>query len=392
MVGKVQANTLIQAQPIIELLHVWSTENELAALGAFKEATVADGANWSDYSIGNNMVGLQAEFTERVAIGAPPNIVQWIVSTEMKVLVENGVFRLVEDKNQFYKENLLPEIYELIEMDGGLSGIPVGIHIQNHIAYNTDILERFNLRQAESWEQLIGYGDILAEKGIKLIAVSDYPWQLRTLFISILSSILTADEFQTFQTETLPLIQLRDKIEEALEIFFALKQYANTDGYNLHWQKATMIVDQGKALVQVLGDFIAPEFSHPNIACDLSPQAKYPIWGVDSIALVKTDDKNLLAGQALLIEKINQPDVISKYINMKGGLPALTNIKTINMSNCASTVNEKWIAANQRVWIGGDHWLKRLAVLGEMLNQFWQNSSADAKSSSQRLVDTMVLY
>lgn len=392
MVGKSQANTLSQAQPIIELLHVWSTENELAALAAFKEATIADGASWSDYSIGNNMVGLQAEFTERVAIGAPPNIVQWILSTEMKVLVENGVFRLVEDKNQFYKKNLLPEIYELIKMDGGLSGIPVGIHIQNHIAYNTDLLDRFNLSQAESWEQLIGYGDLLAEKGIRLIAVSDYPWQLRTLFISILSSILTADEFQTFQSETLPLIQLRDKIEKALEIFFALKQYSNNDSYNLHWQKATMIVDEGKALVQVLGDFIAPEFSHTNISCDLTPQANYPIWGVDSIALVNTDDTNLLAGQELLIEKINKPDVISNYINRKGGLPALTNIKAINMSDCASAVNEKWIAANQRVWIGGDHWLKRLAVLGEMLNQFWQNSSADAKSSSQRLVDTMVLY
>lgn len=371
----------------IEVLHLWRSQSEQRALHVFRDALINEGVSWLDSPVSENFMALQEEFSRRYAVGAPPSAVLWIVGENMLKLARNGIFTPIKDKDNRLKRYLLPEVYELVAMEDGLAGIPVGIHGQNFSVYNKSILERYNFEVPKTWAQLISYGPILEKDGIYLLAGSNQAWQIRTILYSILSSRLTLEEYTRLQTEGELIDDLKIKIEWAFGILRDLIKYMHPDYPDLAWEDATKLVAEGAALVQILGDYIVPEFPIiENIVCTSPPNSKYIIWGVDSFAFPKVTRKASILGQELFVKAIINKDNIIKYIKAKGGIPVIKDMQPDQLTYCHAENLKRWNGTVDRMWSGGGSWQKRLGVMGSFIKDNWDLVTKSPDIAASRLI------
>lgn len=374
--------------PRIEILHMWRTQSEQHALSVFKEAVQKQGVDWKDYATKGNFDGIHKQLTGKLSMNSSPSAVQWIVSRNMSTLVKSGLFRLIEDPDNKYKEQLRPEIYDLVRMEGGLSAIPVGIHTQNVIVYNKTLLKQLGLDEApKTWSELINLGPKLKEMNKSLIAVSNEDWQMRVMFISLLAAVFTADEYNRFQTEGSNIDDLTDKLANAFHILKGLHKYASDDYNNVAWEKVAQKVAKGDALIQILGDYIIPEYpDRNNIVCSPSLESNYTVWGVDAFVLPKIDEEAVIAGQDAFLRTVTDREAVIEYVTRKGGLPIVSNVSSDLLDNCLSKILDGWNDANQRVHMGGETWQKRLGVIGNFLRNNWYKGFDEP----QKLADLLI--
>ncbi len=374
----------------IEVLHMWQTESEQHALDAIKEAVVAKGHKWQDYSVPYNFLGVQNEFSRRVSIESPPTAVQWVIEEDMHSLGADGIFATIEDSDQKLQKMIYPEVYDLVAKDGKLAAIPVGIHTQNHIVYNKALLDKFSLKPAETWKELIGYGEVLAESGINLIAVSDQEWQVRNLALSIASSVMSVEEFMLLQSTSGDVSPLSDKIYEIISILSELRPYANNDSFDLGWEQVSSKVENGEALVQVLGDYIVPQFENrDSIYCDKTPQSNYLIWGMDGFVLPYSSDASVINAQQNFVDALLDEGVLKNYALRKGGIPINVNVSMEELDSCMRKTSENWNLETKKIWTGGQSWQKRLGIMGAFLSMEWKQGITNPDLATERLVNLL---
>ena len=372
------------------MLHMWRASSEQAALAAFRTPITEQGVDWYDYATENNFQGIQTEFADRMSLNDPPSVVQWIVGEEMKRLANRKVFRSIP-LDATLKERLHPEVLELVQIGDALAGLPVGIHTLNHAVYNESIAEKYDLGIPETWDELISYGDTLRAEGIYLIAASTEQWQQRKLFVSILSSRLTPEEFTRVMTPGTDLSDLRRKFVDAFRVLRDLKAYANPDSEDARrWEDLSAMVAEGRAFAQILGDYIVPEFpDRAAIVCTGSPGSNFVVWGMDSFVLTASTDPALTAGQDLLIEIVLSPEIAATYVTRKGGVPVTNDVDASNLDPCAAAALATWENAERRIWTGGDVWRRRFSAMGGFAKRMWDMESFDPAAAARRLIDAL---
>ncbi len=371
----------------IEVLHMWRTDSEQRALLAIKEPLIERGVNWNDYWVDGNFRGIQSEFARRISIGDQPTVVQWIITDEMEKLVMQNTIRKLEDENNKFSKLYHPEVFDLVAYDGGIAALPIGIHTQNHIVYNKDLLEEFGLSPANSWEELLSYGPILEEHDIDLIATSDMNWQARNLGISVFSGFLDHNEFTDLQTQGHDIEHLKSKLYKSIDILSQLRKFTNRDNHKLDWEVVSKKVADGEALVQVLGDYIVPEFPDwSKISCGITPQSKYILWGVDGFIFPLSDLPSVNDVQDSFIEVATSPSTIQNYVVRKGGIPVTTNVLPEDLDSCSGNILNDWNQSDRKLWMSGEAWRKRLGVLGLFLNDKWQNGFGDINAATDELI------
>lgn len=375
--------------PRVEMLHMWRTDSEQHALGAFRDPLIADGVDWYDYATDNNFQGVQTEFSNRLSLDDPPTAVQWIVGEEMRRLASGDAIRRIPLTQEISKR-LHPEVIELVEVQGELAGIPVGIHTQNHIVYNRRAAEKLGVQIPESWDDLISLGDVFSENGIYLIAASNQEWQLRVLFNAILSSTLTADEFRSVMTPQANVEHLIPKFRAAFSIFAQLKKFADPNDEDRRWEDVTKAVAEEKAFAQILGDYIVPEFPDRGaIVCKRSPGANYIIWGMDSFVLPETNDQSVRIGQDKLVNAILSPENSAEYISRKGGVPVTRDADLSRLGPCSLAVTESWDRIENRIWTGGDVWRHRFSAMAAVAKREWDNEQIDPEAAAKILASVL---
>jgi len=375
--------------PRVEMLHMWRTDSEQHALGAFRDPLIADGVDWYDYATDNNFQGIQTEFSNRLSLDDPPTAVQWIVGEEMRRLAGGDAIRRIP-LTQEITNRLHPEVIELVEIDGELAGIPVGIHTQNHIVYNRRIAEKVGIEIPETWDDLIALGTTLSEKGVYLIAASNQEWQLRVLFNSILSSVLTADEFRLVMSPQTSVDHLVPKFKTAFTTFAQLKMFADPNDDDRSWEEVTEVVADGTAFAQILGDYIVPEFpDREAIVCKRSPGANFIIWGMDSFVLPETNDQSVRIGQDKLVKAILSPENSAEYISRKGGVPVTRDADLSRLGPCSLAVTESWDRIENRIWTGGDVWRHRFSAMAAVAKREWDNEQIDPEAAAKRLASVL---
>lgn len=378
-----------EVTPRTEIIHMWLADSEQKALSVFRQDLEASGVDWSDYGVTNNFKGVRGDFSQRMALGSPPTIAQWIVGRDNVGLVESGVFRAIEDVDNMFRDNLYQEVYDIVALeDGSLSALPVGIHTQNHIAYNNELLKEYGLKEAETWDELISYGPALAEKGVALIANSDETWQLRNLFISIISSVLSYEEMKLLDEKNTDFTSLATGFSRSFDILLQLRKFALPGFEGRRWEKATKAVADGHALVQVLGDYIAPEFPEGvDLVCGAVPEAKYALWGMDSFVFTATDDPTALAGHDAMLKAMLKPQNLADYISHKGGISVMHSIHPDQIKNkCIAATLGDWSQFENRYWMGGEVWRNRFAVMGTFVQKIWsQEGEVDPQQAGERL-------
>lgn len=193
----------------------------------------------------------------RMVGGNPPDAFQVLAGPSlMSLWIKPGY---LEDISFLYKKhNLLEqfpeELMEKLRYKGGIYAMPVNIHRENVMWYNTSIFERYDISQPHSMEELFTVLETLAARGITPLAVGDKNnWPALHLFESILVTNLSAKQYQGLWNGDTP--WNTHAVHQSLQQFRDIFQYVNSDHAALTWDEAVQYMIDGKCAITVMGDF-----------------------------------------------------------------------------------------------------------------------------------------
>lgn len=366
----------------VELLHLWAAKEEKYALEAIAESLRAHGVDFQEQITHTNFTGIKSILTERLALGVPPTVVQWIGGREdVLALYDAGVFKLIrdEDLGQNGLEQMRPEIAEIVSYEDGYLLLPVGIHLLNHVVYNQMILDKIGVEVPQDWPEFIAAGHQAVEAGYYGIAISDERWQLRNLMLGLLVADLSVDEFSNlfidYNEDGFDL----GKIETAFERLRTLQELSNPDNADLSWASAVAHTASDRAMASVIGDFSSPLYpKNGHFTCALPPNNHYFLWAFDTFALTNVTDPGAIAGHQELLRRVSEPSVQSEYIVRKGGIPAFRGGDPSKLNPCSQRSLAYWESDMPRVFLTSTAWAQNMNVIANASRTFWRSPNMSA--------------
>ncbi len=250
----------------LEIFSWWTAGGEADGLNAMFEvykkqfpgveiinATVAGGA-------GTNA---KAVLKTRMQGGNPPDSFQVHGGSELiDTWVKPG---LMESVSALYKNegwlNVFPkDLVAIVSFNGNQYSVPVNVHRGNVLWYNKKIFDTNKLTPPTTWEEFFKVADGLKSKGITPLALGDKnKWEAAHLFEDILLSVLGADGYRGLWTGKTS--WQGDGVKRALEAYAKILTVANPDHAAFEWDQAAQMLIDGKAALNVMGDWAAGYFT-----------------------------------------------------------------------------------------------------------------------------------
>ena len=383
-----------EVRPRFELLHLWATSEEAYALRALSDPVRASGVDWSESRVSTNFLGVREQFAQRLALGVPPSGLFWLGGNKAEDLFEQKLIRLFPNRvgERAFSDELIPEIYQQVREGDSIRLLPLGIHLQNRMLYNGDVLKRLGLAMPESWQDLLNIAPTLRVNGVHAVVFSDQRWQMRFFITSIMAEQFTFEEMREFLAGTSSARKFETQLRRSTGIFLALRPYASPLSRDLNWANVVEDVASGNSFAAFLGDFVAPMLRrNPVVRCSASLGNDYVIWSFDAIALVTTEDPAVIAGQDRLIETVITPEIRQEYILRKGGISAYRGSDTRRMDACSRASMESWKMADTKVLLTASQWLQTLDIAASILRPAWWDPEADADRITADLITAIDL-
>ncbi|HPQ95656.1 MAG: carbohydrate ABC transporter substrate-binding protein [Thiothrix sp.] len=387
------------AEPVmVELTHWWNSLGERAALDEIRQAVEQGGARFVATPIATYDL-LRERIIERLAYGYPPAITQWLAGQDMLALVTVDAIEPVPARwrGAALEAILYPEVLAEVSLRGKIAAIPVGVHIQNTAYYNAAIYRRLGLALPENWDVFLQQARRIKAAGFTPIALSDEPWQLRFVFNDILMGKAGTTGFQYFYAEQNPLGSMRTALLESMETFLALRALVDPGHVGRLWNEATDEVINGRAAMQVMGDFAKGELTARGLKperdffCALAPGAgETMLYAMDSFVLLKVEGAGLQQGQRLLFDVVLDPKVQAAFNSRKGGIPVRYGVDTGQLDSCARRQYQSWLRKDKsRLRLPDTTSRLRLSFVQDTLHKAWSEGWSAGRATDEliRLVD-----
>src|SRR5439155_7629617 len=138
---------------------------------------------------------------------------------------------------------------------------PVNIHRANVLWYNKTLFAKAGITAAPAnWDEFFAAADKLKAAGITPVALGGKDgFELDHTFETILIGTLGADGYKGLWTGATKWSD--PKVTTALNTFKRYITYANADHDALTWASATALLIQGKAAMNIMGDWANGEFT-----------------------------------------------------------------------------------------------------------------------------------
>src|SRR5215212_12077850 len=143
-----------------EVMHWWTSAGESAAVKVFADQFTKAGGTWIDTAIAGG-VNARAAAVNRIVGGNPPTMSQFNTGKQFEELASNELLRDVEKQAQAGKwRELMPKpIVDATVRDGKFYAVPVNIHGQNWMFYNTKVLADAGVEPPKTFPELIVTGE-----------------------------------------------------------------------------------------------------------------------------------------------------------------------------------------------------------------------------------------
>src|SRR3712207_1697984 len=157
-----------------EVLHWWTSAGESASVKVFAEQFTKAGGTWVDNAIAGGANARTAGINRMVG-GNPPTMMQFNTGKQFDELVSNALVRDVDAqaKTGKWREIMPKPIVDATVREGKFFAVPVNIHGQNWMFYNTKVFADAGLEPPKTFPELVESGEKLKAKGIIPIARSE---------------------------------------------------------------------------------------------------------------------------------------------------------------------------------------------------------------------------
>ncbi len=375
-----------------EVLHWWTSGGESAAVKVFADQFAKAGGVWVDTAIAGGANARNAGIN-RIVGGNPPTAMQFNTGKQFDELVSNN---LLADLDSVavpgkWAEVLPPAILKAVTRDGHFYAVPVNIHGQNWLFYNTKVLAEAGVPPPKTFEELIALGPKLRTKGVIPLAQGGQKWQERLLFDAVLLAESGRDTFfAVYAKNDLDAVK-GEKFRKAADTYAQLRQLIDPGSPGRNWNDATSLVITGKAATQVMGDWAKGEFiaagesAGKEYGCEVMPGGY--LMGGDVFVFPKTSDPARQAAQAKLATVMMSPDTQLAFNEKKGSVPVRLDIDVSSMDPCAQKGMAELRDPQQQ--IPSTNFLASPDLIGateDVISEFWNTPAMTTDAFVEKFV------
>lgn len=325
----------------VEVLHWWTSGGEAAALDVLKKKLESQGVTWKDMPVAGGggeqaMTALRA----RVTAGNPPTAVQ-ALGFDITDWAKQGVLGdLNEVAGKEGWDKVVPAaLQNFSKYDGKWIAAPVNVHSTNWVWINKAALDAAGGKVPENWDELIVVLDKMKANGITPLGHGGQAWQDATIFDAVVLSLGT-DFYKSSMIDLDPAALGGDKMKEAFDRMAKLRSYVDDDFSGRDWNLASAMVIEGKAGMQMMGDWAKGEFLKAgkkpgtDFVCIRFPGTQGAVtFNSDQFMMFKVGDANK-AAQFKMASDIESPEFQSAFNVVKGSVPARTDVPNDAFDDC----------------------------------------------------------
>jgi glucose/mannose transport system substrate-binding protein len=354
--------------------------------GTWVDNAIAGGANARTAGI-NRMVG-----------GNPPTMMQFNTGKQFDELVSNDLVRDVDQQAQAGKwRQVMPKpIVDATVREGKFYAVPVNIHGQNWMFYNTKIFADAGLEPPKTFPELVASGEKLKAKGIIPIALGGQPNWEHNLFRAVVVGHGGADMFRQLYGTRKPDVVKSPKFKETVELFGKMRGLVDPGSPGRNWNDATALVITNKAAMHFNGDWAKGEFiaagqtAGKEYGCTVVGQEPKLVIGGDVFVFPATTDKTALATQDKLIQVLLDPTTQVEFNKKKGSIPVRMDVDVSSMDTCAQKSHS--ILQDPANQVESMEILSPPNFSGAMqdaVTQFWNNPNMSADAFIEKITSAM---
>ncbi|WP_323016810.1 ABC transporter substrate-binding protein [Castellaniella sp.] len=328
----------------IEVLHWWTSGGEAKAAAQLKSIMESKGYTWKDFAVaGGGGENAMTVLKTRVVSGDPPAAAQ-IKGPSIQEWGAEGVLLNLDPVAKIEKwDHMLPKaVADIMKYDGHYVAVPVNVHRVNWMWVNPAVFKAAGVEVPRTWDEFPAAAKKIRAAGYIPLAHGGQPWQDFTVFESVVLGVGGADFYRQSMVKLDQQALRSDTMKRAFQVFGSLRADIDPDSPNRDWNQATNMVINGKAAMQLMGDWAKGEFTQAGKApgkdyeCVAAPGSQGSFtFNVDSLVMFKQDVPDVTKGQQVLASAVLSP-AFQKVFNLaKGSIPVRTDMDLTGFDACA---------------------------------------------------------
>jgi glucose/mannose transport system substrate-binding protein len=375
-----------------EVIHWWTSGGEAAAVKVFADQFTKAGGTWIDSAVAGSTNARNAAISRTVA-GNPPTAMQLNTGKQFDELVEGD---LLADVDAVAAEGnwkgVMPAAFiAAATRKGKMYAVPINIHGQNWLWYNKDVLASIGAAEPKTWDDAVVILDKLKADGkvIPLAFSGQKVWE-RNLFSAVLIGVGGGPMWLGLLGKQDATLAQSAEFKQVAVAYKKLKNYVDTGAPGRNWNDATNLVIQGKAGMQIMGDWAKGEFAAAGKVADkdygctvLSNHGGGYMMGGDVFVFPKSRDASTTKAQMTLAKLMLTPETQIQFALKKGSIPVRSDVDTSALDVCAQK-GMRYVADKAQQLPSTDM-LASPALVGALedaISQYWNTDmSADEFSA-----------
>jgi len=333
-----------QAAPRAEVIHWWTSGGESAAVKQVALAYRSLGGAWVDTAIAGGDQS-RAVTLNRIIGGKPPTAAQFNTSKQFLDIIDEDMLEDVDDiaRRDGWDRTLPQPIIDVIKVRGHWYAAPMNIHMQTWLWYSKPAFAKAGIaHEPRSVDELFAALDKLKAAGLVPLAHGGQAWQESILFTLMLSNLGGRDLYLRVVRDRDPAAIRSPALRRVLLAYKRLHRYVDPAAPGRNWNDATAMVIQGRAGMQVMGDWAKGEFTaagqlpERDYGCvpGLSPASPYLVQG-DVFVFPRTADPAVRHAQRMMARVVADPAVQLAFNRLKGSIPVRPDVDLKRLDACA---------------------------------------------------------
>ena len=380
-----------------EVIHWWTSGGESASVKVFAEQFAKAGGTWVDTAIAGGVNARTAAINRTVG-GTPPTAMQFNTGKQFDDLVENDLLRDVDQLATEQKwKSMMPEaIVNAVTRNGKMFAVPVDIHGQNWLWMSKSALAKAGAAEPTDWDDVFPVLDKLKAAGLIPLAFSGQKGWERNLFNAVLVGKGGNALWVAIYGKRDAAAAMGGEFKTVAETYGKLRGYVDPGAPGRNWNDATNLVIQGKAGMQIMGDWAKGEFAAAGqtagkeFGCTILSREGGYVMGGDVFAFPKLKDPAQQKAQLLLASVMLEPETQIRFSQKKGSIPVRLDLDVSSLDACAQKAVK--LLADKSHQVPAQELLSPPALTGaieDVISQYWNTPSMTADAFVAKIASVL---
>lgn len=383
----------------VSVLNWWTSGSEAKSMHVLQQMLADQGYKMvNDAVSGGGGSNARTVLKSRIQSNNLPGAAQ-IKGPEIQQWCTTGLTMNIDKvaKQQNWSKLLPGPVAKGMQCDGHYVAVPFNLHRINWLWINKSVMKKADAKMPTDWDSLVSALKKLKSAGVTPIAGGGNTWQVATEFDAIAMATGGADFYRNAFVKLDQNALSGDDMVKSLKRLRTLQQFEDPNGQGLSWNHDTGEVVQGKAGMQIMGDWAKGEITSADatpgkeIACIAFPgEHKGFIYNADSFEMF-SHSKSDKAAQYAFAKTALSPKFQRKFNMAKGSIPVREGVSLKGFDSCAKKSKKDFTAAkknNALVPSFSQDMAENGAVKGaifDVIAKFYNDKSMSAEDAAKQM-------